>query len=222
MIKRYLFLILLGVSTVAYAQTTPIFNFNVPTPGTQTNAWGSLLNSNMFAVESLLSGATPITGLNISGNLVASGTATLGATQINGVATIGSGAGGQLIIGQVKASGSAPTCAFTSGGGSSPTCTLDTGSTNLAGTLILTTGTGSPAGSGTFTLTFNSPPFGTNKPVCEYRQSNQGGGTWNGLVGFADSTASTTSDLSNFFNGTTPTALTASTAYWVLYQCIAK
>jgi hypothetical protein len=218
---KYVFWLLM-LTSVLRAQTTPVYLFNVPTPGTEVNVWGSLLNSNMFTVESLLTGASPLTALNVTGNLTAGGTTTLGATQVNGTMTLGSGSGGQLAIGQLKAVGSAPTCAFTSGGGTSPTCTLDAGSTNLAGIVILTTGTGSPAGSGTFTLTFNSPPFGANKPVCEYRPSNQGGGTWNGLVGFADQTASTTSDLSNFYNGTTPTALTASTIYWIAYQCIAK
>jgi hypothetical protein len=126
--------------------------------------------------------------------------------------------------------GVAPTCAFTSGGGTSPSCTVDTGSTNGAGIIIATTGTGSPALTGTITLTFNvpagTPAFGTNKPVCEYMPSENGAGQWGALATFSDKTPAVASDLFNWTNatGATPAgvALSTSTAYWINYHCFAK
>jgi hypothetical protein len=116
------------------------------------------------------------------------------------------------------------TCAFTSGGGTSPSCALDTGSSNQNGIIILTAGSGSPAGSGTVTLTFanNSGGFGPDKPVCQYQASDAGGGTWSALVGFKDSVPSNTSDVFKWTNGTSPTSLSASTTYWINYQCWPK
>lgn len=135
-------------------------------------------------------------------------------------------AGVSLTTNQVQAqrfmvAGTAPTCTFTTGGGTLPSCTVDTGSTDSAGIIIATTGTGSPTGTGTITLTF-SATFGTNKPVCEFQASDNVGGAWNGLAVMKDKTPSTTSDLFTYTNGTTPTALSASTAYRVNYQCWAK
>lgn len=201
--KKFVAIIVLALSSLAAAQTTPNINLNVPLFGTQN--WNLVMNANFQALDLLLSGNAPLPSLVINGTL-----------------QTGSGFGGQFTIGQVMASGTAPACTFTSGGGTSPSCTLDTGSTNLAGSMILTTGTGSPGGSGTLTLTFAASPFGTNRPICVFRPSNLGAGTWNGLVGFVDQSNSTASDVTNFYNGTTPTALTASTTYWVDYICVAK
>lgn len=128
----------------------------------------------------------------------------------------------QMIVGTIKTAGTAPTCTFTSGGGTSPSCSLATGSTNAAGTIIASTGTGSPSGAGTITLTFNSPPFGTNKPVCQYQASDAGTGAWNGLAVMKDKGPSTSRDLFTWTNGTAATTLSTSTAYWISYQCWAK
>ncbi|MGA2019605.1 MAG: hypothetical protein ABSH02_03375 [Candidatus Sulfotelmatobacter sp.] len=130
--------------------------------------------------------------------------------------------GQQMIVGSIKTAGTAPSCTFTSGGGTSPSCSLDTGSTNAAGTIIVSTGAGSPSGTGTITLTFNSSPFGTNKPVCMYQASDAGTGIWNGLAVMKDKTPSTSSDLFTWTNGTTPVTLSASTAYRISYHCWAK
>jgi hypothetical protein len=127
-----------------------------------------------------------------------------------------------MIVGSIKTAGTAPSCTFTSGGGTSPSCSLDTGSTNAAGTIIVSTGAGSPSGTGTITLTFNSSPFGTNKPVCMYQASDAGTGIWNGLAVMKDKTPSTSSDLFTWTNGTTPVTLSASTAYRISYHCWAK
>jgi len=128
----------------------------------------------------------------------------------------------QMIVGSIKTAGTAPTCNFTSGGGTSPSCSLDAGSTNSAGTIIAGTGTGSPAGTGTITLTFNPAPFGTNKPVCQYQASDAGMGSWNGLAVMKDKNPSPSSDLFTWINGSIPTSLSASTAYWISYHCWAK
>jgi hypothetical protein len=128
---------------------------------------------------------------------------------------------GQMTVASMKTAGSMPSCTFSSGGGKSPNCFLDAGSTNSAGTIIATTG-GGPSGTGNITLTFNSSPFGTNKPVCQYQASDGGAGIWNQLAVMKDKTPCTSSDLFTWTNGTTPTALSASTAYWINYQCWAK
>jgi hypothetical protein len=119
--------------------------------------------------------------------------------------------------------GTAPTCAFTSGGGTgSPSCTVDTGSTDTAGIIILTTGS-SASGTGTVTLTFTTAAaFGTNKPTCAFTASDEGAGSWNGLAVMKDKIPSTTSDLFTWTNGTTPTSLSNTTAYWINYHCWAK
>lgn len=127
-----------------------------------------------------------------------------------------------LGTGGFKISGPTPTCTFTSGGGTSPSCAFDTGSSNTSGIMILTTGTGSPAGSGTFTLTFANAPFSTNKPVCTYMVSDMGTGSWSALVGIKDKTISSSSDLVEWQNGTSSTTLATSSTYWVNYNCWGK
>jgi len=115
--------------------------------------------------------------------------------------------------------GTAPTCTFTSGGGTSPSCTLDTGSTNAAGIIILTTGTGAPAASGTITLTF-AGSIGTNKPSCILTASQNGAGQWNARASFLDNTPAVASDLVNWDNN--GVALSTSTAYRVNFGCYGK
>jgi hypothetical protein len=112
-----------------------------------------------------------------------------------------------------------PTCSFTSGGGTGPSCSVQAGSTDLIGTLILTTGTGSPAATGTVTLTF-SAAFGTNTPVCVFTASDAGAGQWNARVNFLDTTPTTASDVQTWDNN--GFVLAASTAYRINYQCSAK
>ncbi|HXM63722.1 MAG TPA: hypothetical protein VN950_22870 [Terriglobales bacterium] len=129
--------------------------------------------------------------------------------------------GGVTVVGAPRSANNStgtPTCTFTSGGGTSPACTLDTGSSDTSGIIIATTGSGSPAGTGTITLTFTVPQ-GYNKPSCTYTASDAGAGAWNGIAVLKDKTPTTASDLFTWTNGTTPTALTASTAYWLNYHC---
>lgn len=124
-------------------------------------------------------------------------------------------------LARATVAGAAPTCAFTSGGGTSPSCTVDTGSADNAGIIVATTGTGSPGGTGTITLTF-SAAFGTHNPSCIYEASDGGAASWNGLAVMKDKTPSTANDLFAWTNGTVPTTLAASTAYWINYHCFAK
>lgn len=128
----------------------------------------------------------------------------------------------KLTTDRLMVAGTVPTCTFTSGGGTTPSCSLITGSSDNAGVIQATTGTGSPAGAGTITLTFSST-FGTNRPVCQYMASEPSGvATWAALASFKDENPSTTSDVFQFTNGVTPTALTATSQYWINYQCWAK
>lgn len=140
---------------------------------------------------------------------------------LSGAANIGFGLQGSGRVQFTTTGLSATTCSFTSGGGTTPSCSLDTGSSDANGIIIATTGSGSPAGTGTITLTFGQS-YGTNKPVCTYMASDAGAGAWNGLAVMKDKTPAVTSDLFTWTNGTTPTALTASTAYWINYHCYAK
>jgi hypothetical protein len=112
-----------------------------------------------------------------------------------------------------------PTCTFTTGGGTSPSCALQAGSTDDAGTIILTTGTGSPGSSGTLALTFSSA-FGANPPTCLMIGSGTGAGQWSPRVSFVDNNASATSDVQSWDNS--GFVLSTSTAYRINYRCFAK
>jgi hypothetical protein len=119
----------------------------------------------------------------------------------------------------IKFTGSAPTCAFTSGGGVSPTCVLAAGSTNHSGTIIMRTGSGSLGSRGSFTLKFTSI-FGTNAPVCIMELSDGGSGQWNEQAALKDNTPSTTSDVQIWSNNRVP--LSTSTTYWINYHCFSQ
>ena len=96
---------------------------------------------------------------------------------------------------------------------------MQTGSSDGAGTIIATTGTGTPGSAGSITLTFNSG-FGTNTPACTYTLSLAGAGQWNVRATVMDKTPSTTSDLFNWDNNAV--ALGTSTAFQINYNCIGK
>ena len=55
--------------------TTTTYSFNTPTPGTEEDSWGALLNSNWDDVDDLLDGTTPVVRVRLT-------TASLG-TDIN-------------------------------------------------------------------------------------------------------------------------------------------
>lgn len=118
--------------------------------------------------------------------------------------------------------GSAPTCAFTSGGGSGPSCALETGSTDFAGTMTITTGTGSPGSSGTITLTFNAT-MGSNSPAC-ITSLTKGATDWSVNSTVRVTTQSTTAPVFSWTSAsaTALVALSTSTNYKISYICVAK
>jgi hypothetical protein len=124
-----------------------------------------------------------------------------------------------LTVGSIKVSGTAPTCTFTSGGGTSPVCNLAPGNTNSGGTIGLGVGSGSPAASGTATLTFANSPFGTNIPSCVFWLSNRAGSNWNARATLIESSVSTSSVIFNWDNN--GVALTPSGNYQLHYLCFA-
>lgn len=231
-----------GAPTQVYGlQITGILTGTMP-----ANSFGILVNpvgggkfntGLSFADGSINSTAIFIPALAVSGNSIAS--APIGWDFFDSVGAAHSvaqsvDASGLMNMAQgVRINGGAPTCTFTTGGGTSPSCTLDTGSTNQSGIIIATTGTGSPAGTGTITLTFTnfSNAFGPDRPVCNYMASDGGAGQWVGLAVMKDKTPSNTSDLFTWTNQpvatgantiAVPTPLSTSTAYWITYQCWPK
>jgi hypothetical protein len=49
---------------------TTDYSFNLPTVGGNLNTWGALLNANFTALDSLLSGDTTLTGLDVTGSVI--------------------------------------------------------------------------------------------------------------------------------------------------------
>jgi hypothetical protein len=132
------------------------------------------------------------------------------------------GIAGTAASAHVLTVGTAPTCAFSTGGGTSPSCALETGSTDLAGTMTITTGSGSPGSAGTITLTFNAT-MGTNSPAC-IASLTKGATDWSVSSTVRVTTQSTTAPVFtwNSQSATALVALTASTNYKISYVCYAK
>lgn len=193
--------------------------------GTVAMNIGNKTTSSIFNISA--SGAVnfnPATGQNVNANPAGAGAFGSSFSGSAGTNTgYGLNVGGRMRVNATNLT--APTCAFTSGGGTSPSCALDTGSTDSVGIIIATTGTGSPASSGTITLTFGKS-LGTNAPSCEYELSLNGAGQWGNLANAQDKTPTTASDLFSWFNatGSTPAgvALGTSTAFWINYHCWGK
>lgn len=119
----------------------------------------------------------------------------------------------------------APTCTFTTGGGSTPSCAMVSGSTNEKGTIIASTGTGSPGTTGTVTLTFAGTftgPAGA-APACTFNIDNSGT-AWANESGVQINTQSTTAPVVAWYNlaSGTLTALTTSSPYRIGYTCTAR
>jgi hypothetical protein len=149
------------------------------------------------------------------------------------ILNVGSGAlgstAGTMDTSRVRTGSLTPTCTFTSGGGTSPSCAFGQGSSDAAGTIIATTGTGAPAGTGTITLTFSAgTTFAVHASSCVFMANDGGAGTWAGLPVMKNKTPGTTSDLFTWTNQpaatgantiAVPTPLATSTAYWIDYHC---
>jgi hypothetical protein len=122
-------------------------------------------------------------------------------------------------------SGSAPTCSSTGlGTGGSPGCAIATGSTDSAGMVVLTTGSGSTGSTGLTTITF-SATFGSASPICVGSFNNDGGTSWASGSTVTLKNASTASvDLgwTNAVAGSAASVLTASTTYRLNYICVGR
>jgi hypothetical protein len=118
-----------------------------------------------------------------------------------------------------------PTCVFTSGGGTTPSCTLQAGSTNEKGTIIASTGTGSPQSSGTITLTFAGTFAGASGavPSCTFTINNSGT-AWGAESLVQINTQSTTAPVIAWVNiaSIALTPLAVSSPYRIDYTCGAK
>ncbi len=116
--------------------------------------------------------------------------------------------------------GLAPTFAVT-GFGTGPTVTIGTGSSDAAGSVLITAGT-APGSSGTFTLTFSTATgaYGTNPPACIFGLLN-GTGSWNALAQEpVIQTPTTTSVVGNWADNSVP--LTAASTYGFVWSCYGK
>jgi hypothetical protein len=180
--------------------------------------------------SSTATGSVSLTPASAASNVTATLPANTGtiaelnlAESFSAIQTFAGGGIGSIKVDRIMAVGSAPTCTFTSGGGTSPSCTVKTGSTDAAGILTLTTGTGSPGSNGSVTLTF-SANYGTNPPSCIFFPSQANTGQWvqstTLTADFFDKTPAVGSDLENWQNGST--TLATSTAFDVNYHCWAK
>lgn len=63
--------------------TTTTYSFNKPTVGGDEDAWGGYLNGNWDAVDNLLDGTTPVTGIDIT-----SGTAAFSTLSVTGTGAV--------------------------------------------------------------------------------------------------------------------------------------
>jgi hypothetical protein len=148
-----------------------------------------------------------------------SGKTVFGTSPVINSPTIGtSGTAGSSHITTV---GSVPTVSQT-GGGTSASVALETGSTDQAGTITLTTGSASVGSTGTITLTFNSAYTG-NSPVILLTLV-KGATDWGALATARITTQSNSAPVITWNNSATGTAvaLTVSTTYKISYQVIGK
>lgn len=114
------------------------------------------------------------------------------------------------------ASGGKPTCAATgNGSGGSPGCAVSAGSTIYVGRVLMTTGSGSTAATGTIVLTFNSV-LGIVSASCLFQPSNAGS-SWDPDTTLINTAQSNTANTVFWRNAAV--ALTVSTTYGFLYHC---
>jgi len=162
--------------------------------------------------------------LDTSANVYAEQTRFLGANNaVNRTSGTFFDNGGNTYTGSITTI--APSCTFTSGGGTTPSCALLASSTNEKGTIIATTGTGSPGTTGTITLTFAGTYAGGKAaaPACTISLDDSGT-AWANEASSRVSTQSTTAPIfawTNLASGTL-TALTVSVPYRMDYTCTAR
>lgn len=122
-------------------------------------------------------------------------------------------------VSYLKVNGLVPSATGT-GFGTGPTFTMNTGSTNNAGLITITTGT-TPSSSGTLSLNFNTTQsvFGVNPPACVWTLEDSSG-AWAATAGIHINNATTSQSQISWFNG--GTNLTAAVNYQITYWCAAK
>lgn len=164
------------------------------------------------------------TALNLKANLASptfTGTVVLPSATVYNTPTIGtSGSSGTS---HIKTVGSIPTVAQTGlGSGGSVGVALETGSTDAAGIITLTTGNASVGSTGTVTLTFNGAYSG-NQPVIVLTLV-KGATDWGALATVRQTTQSLTAPIFTWNNSATGTALalTSNTTYKISYIVIQK
>lgn len=129
-------MIVVFLSSLVSAQTTPHLGLNIPSPGTVN--WNLLLNSNFSALDLYLSG-----GLNLPGNL-----GVVGNLNVGGTVTCGSGCGGTTFSGDLSGTSSSQTVVGLQG---KALPSLSTGCLNYTGSAWNITSCGAISGSGTAT-----------------------------------------------------------------------
>lgn len=133
------------------------------------------------------------------------------------------GISGTSASSHIKTVGSIPTVTQTGGGnGGSVGVALETGSTDHAGIITLTTGNSSVGSTGTVTLTFNGA-YVTNQPVIVLTLVNGSAG-WGALATCKISTQSLTAPVITWNNSATGAAVALSTGqtYKIAYMVIQK
>lgn len=123
--------------------------------------------------------------------------------------------------GRIVTGDATPTVGTFSGYGSGATGSLETGSSDLAGVITVSTGTGAAA-AGSLVLTFSTGngAYGTNAPVCT-AMLQDGGQSWPNTSQLRIGTISTTS-VTIKFDGSVALTSSSSNAYKIAYHCIGK
>lgn len=133
------------------------------------------------------------------------------------------GISGTASSAQIKTVGSVPTVSQTgAGSGGSVGVAVETGSTDMAGTITITTGNASVGSTGTVTLTFNQAYTG-NTPVVLLTLV-KGATDWGALATARITTQSTSAPIITWNNSATgaAAALTTNTTYKISYIVISK
>jgi hypothetical protein len=202
---------------------TPVLG--TPTSGTLTNCTGLPIST---GVSGLGTGVSTFLATPSSANFFSAITNETGSGLVVGQTNpvlIGPsiGVAGTAASSHNTTVGTAPSVAQTGlGSGGSVGVALESGSTDQAGIITLTTGNSSVGSTGTVTLTFNSA-YVTNQPVIVLTLV-KGGTDWGALATVRVTTQSLTAPVFTWNNSATgaAAALTTGTTYKIAYMIIQK
>lgn len=126
----------------------------------------------------------------------------------------------RIYVGRIIAGAATPTVAVAAGFGTGPSAAVDTGSSDLAGIITITTGT-VPAATGSITVTYSTGKgaYGTNAPAVSVTAID-GAAAWDTAVTWKLTANSTTAFTVAFKNAATN--FTASTTYKFAWVAIGK